>query len=1411
MITGGYCPRIASIKIHIAGNEDNKNLGVIRVRSHESFQTGETPIHGGMYDPRMGAIASYYQCVTCGNSEKECPGHFGYYGIDTQIVQPIVVEDVIKWLKIVCLKCGTLLVDVQKLKGKAKKLQQAAQSQPTDKRCPKCETIHPKVKPNEDNIFYVNIQTNTEIKTLKPVDIKQIFDKISNETVIAMGRGLESHPNKYYMDTIPIPPITMRPYYRSALTNKSHRTTPTLDFLKHIIRKSKAKGIVAPDKVEERNLFLVRCYDDMVRGRSQKRGETRTNNVIGGPLTDAIMKTIGGKKGLIRNYQMGHRSLNGSRITISGNPRLEVDQLGLPLYVVKTLQIGETVREWNYDRLKAEIMMGNCTRIKRVATGHEHGLTRKTDLDVALEYGDIIFRNVRDGDMVFFNRPPSVKESAIGAHRAITFKQEAENTFQMNVAACANYNADFDGDQMRLKVPRTLRAIAEAKYISTLTRMMLSSQHSNSVNGQVQDSVVGSFLMTRDGVEFDKLHAMRLWTNTGLPPPAFTEDKYTGRDIVTLLLRDTPITYRGKPKFYQENHKSYIPYKESEINVLIENGVHKTGILDKAAVGDGSSSSIFHLIALEFGTKIAMKKLFSYQQIVLKYLEMRGFTMAFDDLVLPREARVLIDRIVSDQEQKSQLFADEMTRGEVYPPMGMTLHEFYEQQQAAKLSPDQSIFGPILSSLDQENNGFFQMVMSGSKGKTTNMQSIFGYIGQMTQEGGRMPLAFSPYRSSAYFPRFDITPASRGFVKDCLVEGVSPHAMPFTAQEARQQVVTKSQSTAIGGSTMRKHIKNLENAVVNYFGQTFKSYMLIQFLYGEDGLDPRYLVRQELRTVKMNNAQLKQTYYHKTDTKALQPIFDDELQKLIDDRDRFRRIASHLEATGLKNGYETKLMFSIHLESIVHRHSKSKPKDDKELAEMVKMVDKFADDFVYLYLNHIQREKQGFVPEYLRTATFTVTMLLRSSLASGHALKKMNKRLLKLLLDEVAIKFISSLMSPGSAVGVMAGQSVGEPMTQAMLDAIHGASSGSKAGLEKSKEIVGAKQATNDTNTIWFRLKQNIAGDKQKVNNVAENIKAVKNKDMRPSWQIFLEDFGNPVHSAYKHEAAMIKDFEKKNPIMARQNKNLSRWVIRLNLDKTIMILKSITVERIVEALYLMSRDFYIVYTTELDPQVILRIYIKDTAFMRESSPFKVVRHTILNNIMECMIRGVHNIIDTKIQPISMNYTNDEGDLVAQSEHLIRTIGFNMEGLALVADKLGIDKNNLHLGSVMDTFEYYGVEAARTRMIEQIVANMEGKEPNYHHLSIYADVLTWTGTVRPIGKAVDIEKDNTLPSASGYAAAKALMSTALTGGTESTASIAAPVMLGSVPRFGTNYSSLLVDEEFVRQNTKSLTATIMDL
>ena len=76
-----------------------------------------------------------------------------------------------------------------------------------------------------------------------------------------------------------------------------------------------------------------------------------------------------------------------------------------------------------------------------------------------LRVGDIVERHIRDGDIVLFNRQPSLHKLSIMSHRA---KIRPWRTFRLNECACNPYNADFDGDEMNMHVPQTEEARTEA-------------------------------------------------------------------------------------------------------------------------------------------------------------------------------------------------------------------------------------------------------------------------------------------------------------------------------------------------------------------------------------------------------------------------------------------------------------------------------------------------------------------------------------------------------------------------------------------------------------------------------------------------------------------------------------------------------------------------------------------------------------------------------------------------------------------------------------------------------------------------------------------------------------------------------------------------------------------------------------
>lgn len=68
-----------------------------------------------------------------------------------------------------------------------------------------------------------------------------------------------------------------------------------------------------------------------------------------------------------------------------------------------------------------------------------------------LQVGDVVERHLEPGDIVLFNRQPSLHRVSVMAFRAVV---RPGRTLRFNECVCAPFNADFDGDEMNLHVPQ---------------------------------------------------------------------------------------------------------------------------------------------------------------------------------------------------------------------------------------------------------------------------------------------------------------------------------------------------------------------------------------------------------------------------------------------------------------------------------------------------------------------------------------------------------------------------------------------------------------------------------------------------------------------------------------------------------------------------------------------------------------------------------------------------------------------------------------------------------------------------------------------------------------------------------------------------------------------------------------------
>ena len=231
-----------------------------------------------------------------------------------------------------------------------------------------------------------------------------------------------------------------------------------------------------------------------------------------GKKIKSITARLRGKEGRLRGNLMGKRVDFSARAVITPDPNLDLDQLGVPRSIAINLTFPELVTPLNYWKMKKCIANGPVqhpgAKIIRRPDGVIIDLRFvKRREEVHLEYGYLVERHIQTGDLVLFNRQPSLHRMSIMGHRIRILPY---STFRLNLSVTSPYNADFDGDEMNMHVPQSLETKAEIYSLMAVHNQIVTPQSNKPVMGLVQDSLVGIYLFTNKDTFLGKEQVMNL-------------------------------------------------------------------------------------------------------------------------------------------------------------------------------------------------------------------------------------------------------------------------------------------------------------------------------------------------------------------------------------------------------------------------------------------------------------------------------------------------------------------------------------------------------------------------------------------------------------------------------------------------------------------------------------------------------------------------------------------------------------------------------------------------------------------------------------------------------------------------------------------------------------------------------------
>ena len=328
-----------------------------------------------------------------------------------------------------------------------------------------------------------------------------ILKGITDEDAQRLGFNPKyAHPSWMLITVVPIPPPHVRPSIKMDSTDARGEDDLTIKLM-DIVRANKSLRELekngAPNHIQLQTARLLQ-YHLSTFVENNTPGQLPATTRSGRPLK-SVSQRLKGKEGRIRGNLMGKRVDFSARTVITPDPNLAIDEVGVPRSIARNLTYPEIVTPFNIEKLTELVNNGPTDLPGARYILRSDGLRidlSKPHAQKHLQYGYKVERHVQDGDIVLFNRQPSLHKMSIMSHR---IRIMPYSTFRMNLSVTSPYNADFDGDEMNLHVMQTMETRAEAQEIMSVPRCIVSPQSNKPVMGIVQDTLLGSRGFTRSG------------------------------------------------------------------------------------------------------------------------------------------------------------------------------------------------------------------------------------------------------------------------------------------------------------------------------------------------------------------------------------------------------------------------------------------------------------------------------------------------------------------------------------------------------------------------------------------------------------------------------------------------------------------------------------------------------------------------------------------------------------------------------------------------------------------------------------------------------------------------------------------------------------------------------------------------
>ena len=1298
-----------------------------------------------------------------------------------------------------------------------------------------------------------------EEKRLYAEYVKELFERISEQDKVTLGFSTAwCRPEWLICSVVPVPPPSVRPSVKQG--GDSQRMDDDLTHkLAEIVKYNNGlqKKIASDSKSETIDdwLNLVQYHVATLIDNELSGGVNQATTRGGRPLK-AIRQRLKGKDGRIRSNLMGKRVDFSARSVITPDPNIPLDGLGVPIKIALNLTFPVVVNDRNLETLRIHVRNGplqwpGAKSVHKKQSDMLLTLNENNRSSVDLELGDIVHRHLIDGDYVLFNRQPSLHKMSMMGHRVIVMKG---NTFRLNVSATTPYNADFDGDEMNMHVPQSIEAISELINIASVNKQIISPRENKPIISIVQDTLLGIYKLTHSEIiQFPKGSDSHYGSNTNLYTISNPEtgsmcvdscvytqkqmmniicdlstyngacprsDKsvivngeeiplWSGRRLLSYILPE--IVNLDMPNNSYDNNKSLPAGEEintvkqqlvkdnSRINIVkIVNGMIKQGTFDKNMFSK-TSKGLIHTICNDMGNERAHDFINDLQKIVSYILLVEGFSVGISDMIADTATNEKIKQVIQERKHDIETVMQEvhMDIFEGFP--GQSKSDFFESKVNSLLNKTINETGKIgLANLDPKNRATY-MVNSGSKGKLTNVAQMVACLGQQNVDGKRIPYGFTD-RTLPHYYKYDDSSEARGFVENSFISGQTPQEFFFHAMGGREGLIDTAVKTAATGYVQRQLMKAMEDLMVGYdYSVRSSGGVIVQFVYGNDGMDGTFVESQPLLLTKLSPEKIAEEFYYPPNTKwskilkkgtsinkkATSQAMELHYKTLLNHRD-------YLIQEYFNGEPENNVNFPVHIQRITENVAKrpGKHKSDILPTDILTQVESLKES---LYVRE----------DFPNVDLFKILLDIHLSPKLMISKYQVSTQEFQEILHIIKTVYNSSRISPGEMVGALAAQSIGEPATQMTLNTFHyaGVSANSKAtrGIPRLKELLHLSQNIKAP-CNYLKIVPECRSDSHKARYIKNRLEHTIFRDIIKNVGIYYD----PKHAHYDtdilEDKPLLEIYREFNSDMPEPESERVPWIIRFTFNKEKMMDQGIMMEDVYLSLMKFDPEkISFVYTDDNAKTLIGRLSVNMDLGCAEGDRLKDqsdiitclknINVDILNNVV---IKGYENIKETILtEEKTMNMITGEYETCYGFE----TDGTNL--LKLMNDPY-IDESKSYSNDVIEVYETLGIEAARSVLMDEILSVVDhaGEYINNRHIELLCDVMTSRGELTSINRqGINRGDIGPLAKCSFEDTTDQLIKASIFAEVDRLDGVSSNIMMGQVIRSGTGLCDIYLDED----------------